>query len=73
MGRNNLNDEGEGMGGNALTAGGSSGLVPDDVDLVDEGELLEQGEELSLVHVLWHLANEELHAVLALLILRLRH
>lgn len=40
------------------TSRGSSGLVFDDVDLVNESELLEHCEELVLGHALGHLTYE---------------
>ena len=46
-----------------VTSGGSSGLVFDDVDLIDESKLFEHGEELSFGHVFGHLTHEQLHAI----------
>lgn len=56
-----------------LTTRGARDFVLDDVDLVSESELLEQVEELSFGHMLRHLADEELDAVLAFRLRLLRH
>ena len=60
----------------SLTSRGASNLVLDYVDFVDQSKLFEHCENLAFRHVLRHLTNEQLHALVArrfLLHFSLRH